>query len=336
MQKPLSPTRFPRYPGASPGAVAAHNSRCSCIPLSAPLLSGRRNHDTSSSCKRRNEPGRGIPADYPRATGRRPRAGTSRPRNSSSVGTQIHTAEQLVVDPRSESACPRRADDQRDSGAGVVEGGLGPRQRRAVVGHEHHPGVAVQPGVVQDVQQLSDRGVGDRDRAVEIRQVLPDRRGCRADNRARVTRAGSAGSYLSCGYGRWVSKKPAVSRNVPASGRCPRSHSVARSTTYSQYELETSNSSKPSRAGKLVSCCMPKSAVSQPASPMRCGKVRTPVRYSQPWWANPTSPLDCGYRPVNSDPRDGEHSGAVAWARVNRIPSAARRSSLGLSTSVCP
>ena len=55
-------------------------------------------------------------------------------------GHQVDTAEQLVVNLWTASASPRRAHDERDAGARVVEGGLGPRQRRAVVGHEHHPG----------------------------------------------------------------------------------------------------------------------------------------------------------------------------------------------------
>ncbi len=37
-----------------------------------------------------------------------------------------------------------------------------------------------------------------------------------------------------------------------------------------------------------------------------------------------------------SDPRDGEHKGAVACARVNRMASAASWSSRGLDTSEWP
>ena len=43
-------------------------------------------------------------------------------------------------------------------------------------------------------------------------------------------------------------------------------------------ELDRSNSSKPSRDGKDVSCCIPNSAEYQPASDI-CGSVRTPSWY---------------------------------------------------------
>ncbi len=82
--------------------------------------------------------------------------------------------------------------------------------------------------------------------------------------------------------------------------------------------------------------CIPKSAVCQPDSDNIRGNVRMSARYSHPWWASPRSPLFCGYRPVNNEPRDGEHSGAVACARVNRMPWAASWSSRGLDTSACP
>ncbi|KXW60250.1 hypothetical protein MPHL43072_11205 [Mycolicibacterium phlei DSM 43072] len=39
---------------------------------------------------------------------------------------------------------------------------------------------------------------------------------------------------------------------------------------------------------------------------------------------------------MNSEPRDGEHSGAVACARVNSTPSAASWSIRGLTTSGWP
>ena len=70
--------------------------------------------------------------------------------------------------------CRAGANDHRDAGAGVVQRRLGAGQRRAVVGHEHHPRRAVQAGGGQGVEQLPDGGVRDGDRAVELRQVLTD------------------------------------------------------------------------------------------------------------------------------------------------------------------
>ena len=41
------------------------------------------------------------------------------------------------------------------------------------------------------------------------------------------------------------------------------------------------------------------------------------------------TPLRCGYRPVMSDPRDGAHTGALAYQLVKRAPEAARASRWG-------
>ncbi len=81
---------------------------------------------------------------------------------------------------------------------------------------------------------------------------------------------------------------------------------------------------------------MPNSEVYQPLSERICGSVCTSAWYSQPWCANPIRPLLCGYLPEKSDPREGEHSGAVACASVNRMPSAASRSRWGLLTPATP
>ena len=98
--------------------------------------------------------------------------GDRKPQQFQQRGDQIDPAEQVVVHPARCRVSRRWPHDHRDAGARVVQRGLRPRQGRAVVGHEHHPGRAVESGLGQGVEQLPDRGVGHRDRAVEVGQVL--------------------------------------------------------------------------------------------------------------------------------------------------------------------
>ena len=100
-------------------------------------------------------------------------SGIGRPEQFEQRGHQVDAAEQVVVDAAARLPARRRPHDHRDAGARVVQRRLGARQGRAVVGEEHHPGVAVQAGLGQGVEQLADRGVGDGDRAVEVGEVLP-------------------------------------------------------------------------------------------------------------------------------------------------------------------
>ncbi len=43
-----------------------------------------------------------------------------------------------------------------------------------MVGRENHPGVGVQPGRGEHIEQLPDRGVSSGDRAVELREIAAD------------------------------------------------------------------------------------------------------------------------------------------------------------------
>ena len=43
-----------------------------------------------------------------------------------------------------------------------------------MVGHEHHPGISVEPGLGECVEQPADGRVGDGDRSVELGEILPD------------------------------------------------------------------------------------------------------------------------------------------------------------------
>ena len=51
------------------------------------------------------------------------------------------------------------------------------------------------------------------------------------------------------------------------------------------------------------------------------------------WWC---APMLVWYMPVMSAERDGEQTGQVTYALVKRAPWEARRSMLGVSTSVLP
>ena len=46
-----------------------------------------------------------------------------------------------------------------------------------MIGEEHHPGAGIQPGLVQRVQYLADRGVGRGDGPVEVGEIAAYLRG---------------------------------------------------------------------------------------------------------------------------------------------------------------
>ena len=85
-------------------------------------------------------------------------------------------------------------------------------------------------------------------------------------------------------------------------------------------------SEKPSR------CHLPNHAVRRPASRNACaivgisGGIRTSWPFTQ----------SCGYRPVSSVPRAGQHSGNTHWWFVKRMPSAASRSRSGVTAFGLP
>ena len=85
---------------------------------------------------------------------------------------QIHTAEQIVVNHWGHCHPGGRADDHRDTCAGLVQGGFRSGEGRTVVGDEHHPRAGVQSGGGKRVQYPADRGVGGRDGSVEVGQIL--------------------------------------------------------------------------------------------------------------------------------------------------------------------
>ena len=87
--------------------------------------------------------------------------------------------------------------------------------------------------------------------------------------------------------------------------------------------------SKPSLDGK-VSCCIPKRAVCRPFGEEIREGLHAGVVLPAVGRRDPIIRCSAGSSPVNSEPRDGEHSGAVACARVNRMPSAASGSCRGL------
>ena len=59
-----------------------------------------------------------------------------------------------------------------------------------------------------------------------------------------------------------------------------------------------------------------------------------PSRRPEEWFR--VEPLRIGYRPVYNSVRKGAHMAIAQYARSNRIPSFARRSMFGVSTSVPP
>ena len=147
-------------------------------------------------------------------------------------GHQVDTAEQLVVDLGLEAGVPRRPNDHRDSGAGVVQRRLRARQRRTVVGHEHHPCRFVQARLVQCVEQSADGGVGNGDRPVELGQVLPDVGGVgQIVGHHDVI---GVGGVIAVAWIRAVCFEEARSEQERQFGRVGEPADGARSTTYSQ------------------------------------------------------------------------------------------------------
>jgi len=47
-------------------------------------------------------------------------------------------------------------------------------------------------------------------------------------------------------------------------------------------------------------------------------------------------PARCGYFPVSSEARDGEHTGELLYQSVKRMPDAAKRSRFGVFTPDAP
>ena len=101
-----------------------------------------------------------------------------------------------------------------------------------MVGHEHDPGGAVKTGGGQCVEQLADGGIGDRDRAVELGEVLADFVGVRqVVGHGDVVGVRGLVAVARVGAVRFEEARGQEERLLAAG---PVSQRVACSTTYSQ------------------------------------------------------------------------------------------------------
>ncbi len=215
------------------------------------------------------------------------------PRNAEQRRKQIHAAEQVVVNPWRHCHSGGRPDDHRDARPGLVQRGFRSRERRTVVGEEDHPRAVVETGGGKRVEYPADCRVGGRDGSVEVGQILAHFNGI-GQIVGRVDRSGVGRLVAIPRIGpvcfeeaRRQQKRSAGRRSPAAIAECAprriRSRSSRRRTRRN-----------PVCDGYEVSCCIPKRAECQPYSDRIWGSVRTPERYSQPWWARPTNPLLCG------------------------------------------